>query len=209
MKYIYITLFNFFIFTSLFSQNTNQLKNNDTSLLFQKRLYPSVNKYDNKIQLHFNTGASITAYGKTTVFTKWISPGFTYQVNPKLNLHFGSLLINGNNNQYFNTEQQNFERKNPTQAFLYISGDYQINKSIRLRATSFNELKEKSSNQYNYYYNQMGIDIKISDHFFISADFINEKGRRPFGIYNNSMFFDANDYQGNALFNNVIQNTFR
>jgi hypothetical protein len=197
------------VFAIAFSQNPNYLQENDSSLIFQKKTYPSFNKYDNKLQFHFSTGASVFTSGKTTVFTKWISPGFTYQVNPKLNLHLGSLMLNGNNNQYFNSEQQNFERNNPNQVFLYISGDYQITKSIKFKATSFNELKEKNSNQNNYYYNQMGIDIKVNDNFFISADFINEKGNRPFGIYNNSMFFNANDYQGNGFFNNVMHNSFR
>ncbi|MFZ4398610.1 MAG: hypothetical protein ACOYO1_01145 [Bacteroidales bacterium] len=188
----------------------NYLKDNDTTLLFQKKRYPAINKADNKIQLHFSTGASVTSYGNSTIFNKWIAPGFTYQVNPKINLHFGSLIVNGNENfSMYSNEQSNRVSNNLTRNFLYLSGDYKISNSIRLRATTFNEVGNKNAIQNNYYYNQMGIDIKVTDNFYISADFINEKGRRPFGIYNSNMFFDANDYLGNSFFSNTLQNTFR
>ncbi len=210
MKYFFAFLFNVLIFTSLLSQNVNYLRDNDTSLLFQKKNYPAINKYDNKMQFHITTGASVTTNGNNSIFSQWIAPSFSYQINPKLNLHFGSLILNGNQNYpSFNKEILAAPQTNSTQTFIYISGDYQLNKSIRFRATTFNEIQDKKSMQQNYYYNQMGVDIKITDNFVISADFINEKGRRPFGIYNSNKFFDQYDYNGNGFFNNGLINTFR
>ena len=198
------------IFTSLFSQDANYLRDNDTSLLFQKKNYPAISKYDNKMQFRITTGASVSTNGNNSNFSQWIVPSFSYQINPKLNLHFGSLILNGNQNYpSFNNEIISSPQYNSTQTFLYISGDYQLNKSIRFRATTFNEIQDKKSNQQNYYYNQMGVDIKVTDNFTISADFINEKGRRPFGIYNSNKYFDQYDYNGNGFFNNVLINTFR
>ena len=120
------------------------------------------------------------------------------------------MVLNGNSNdQSFNNELLNAEKRNPTQAFLYISGDYQLNKSIRFRATTFNEIQGKNTNQNSYNFNQLGIDIKVTDNFFISADFITEKGQRPFGMYNNSMFNNVNDSFGNGFMNHTHLNTFR
>ena len=210
MKCLNLILFNILITTSLFSQNTDSLKDKDTLLLFQKKTYPAFNNYDQKIQFHLSTGASVISFGNSSVFTQWIAPGFTYQVSPKLNLHFGSMVLNGNSNsQFFNNEQPTLEKRNSTQAFIYISGDYQLNKSIRFRATTFHEMKGKNSNQNSYSYNQLGVDIKVTDNFFISADFINENGQRPFGMYNNSMFNDCNNSFGGGFINNGHLNTFR
>ena len=209
MKYLYATLISILIFTSLYSQNDNYLKNNDTSVLFQKKVYPALNKYDNKMQLHFSTGVSFSSFGNNTLFSKWIAPSFSYQVNPKLNLHFGTLISDENSNyQSFNSEQKNINRSNPTQAFIYISGDYQVTKSIRFRATTFNELPNGNPTQNYFYYNQMGVDIKVTDNFFISADFTN-RNNCNFGMYNSSMFFDSNDYMGNGFFNTIFTNAFR
>ena len=210
MKYFFAFLFNVLIFTSLLSQNVNYLRDKDTSLLFQKKNYPAISKYDNKMQFHISTGASLTTNGNNSIFSQWIAPSFSYQINPKLNLHFGSLILNGNQNYpSFNNEFISTPQSNSTQKFIYISGDYQLNKSIRFRATTFNEIKDKNSMQQNYYYNQMGVDIKITDNFVISADFINEKGRRPFGIYNSNRLFDQFDNIGDGYFNNNFLNTFR
>ena len=98
MKYLSSILFNVLIFTSLLAQNQNYLSEGDTSFLFQKKQYSAINKYDNKLQLHFETGASITSFGKNTIFSKWIAPSFIYKVNSKLNLHIGSLILNENAN---------------------------------------------------------------------------------------------------------------
>ena len=73
---------------------------------------------------------------------------------------------------------------------------------------NINEIKDKNSMQQNYYYNQMGVDIKITDNFVISADFINEKGRRPFGIYNSNRLFDQFDNIGDGYFNNNFLNYY-
>ncbi len=202
MKYLCAILFNVLIFTTLFSQNPNYLHDNDTSLLFQKKTYPAINKYDNKSRFHFGAGASVTSFGNNTVFSKWIAPSFTYPISPKLNLHIGTLVLNRNSNsQLFNSEQLNAERSNPTQAFLFVSGDYQLNKNIRFRATTFNEIRDKNSTRNSFNYNQVGVDIKVTDNFFISADFVSEKGFRPFGMYSNSMFYDSNDPFGRGFFN--------
>ena len=211
MKYLYVILFNILIFTSLYSQNANYFKDNDTSALFQKKTYPALNKYDNKMQFHFSTGASVTSFGNNTVFSKWIAPSFTYQVNPKLNLHFGTFILDENAPHFlFNSEMPNAGNTNSTHAYLNLSGDYQVTKSIRFRATTFNELPNGNPAQNYFYYNQMGIDIKVTDNFFISADFINQKGNQPFGMYNSgSMFFDSNDYMGNGLLNNIFISTSR
>ena len=206
MKYLCTILINVLIFTSLFSQNTNNLQDKDTSILFQKKAYPALNKYDNKLQFHFQTGASLTSFGNNTIFSKWISPSFSYKVNPKLNLHFGTLVLNENANYpSFNSEMQNLSNTNPTHLYLNLSGDYQVTKSIRLRATTFNELPNGNTPQN---YNQMGIDIKVTDNFFISADFINQKGQAYQGMYNSSLFFNSDSYRGNSFMNNIFMNSF-
>ncbi len=209
MKYLYTILFNVLIFTSLYSQNINNLQDNDTTALFQKKVYPALNKYDNKLQFHFQTGASVSSFGNNTLFSKWIAPSFSYKVNPKLNLHFGTFVLNENANYpSLNSEMHNAAKTDPTRVFLNLSGDYRLTKSIRLRATTFNELPNGDTPQNYFYYNQLGIDIKVTDNFFISADFINQKGRTSHGMYNNSMFFNSDDYFGNSFFNNIFINTF-
>ena len=209
MKYLYTILFNVLIFTSLFSQNAYNLQDKDTSALFQKKTYPALNKYDNKLQFHFQTGASVTSFGNNTVFSKWIAPSFSYKVNPKLNLHFGTLVLDENANYLsFNSEMQNSAKINSTHVYLNLSGDYQVTKSIRFRATTFNELPNGNTPQNYFYYNQMGIDIKVTDNFFISADFVNQRGQASYGMYNNSMFFNSDDYRGNNFMNNIFMNSF-
>ncbi len=210
MKYLYTILINVMLMNSLFAQSEDNQQHKDTSLLYQKKSYPALNKYDQKMKFHLSTGASVTSFGNNTIFTKWIAPGMSYQVSPKLNLHFGSLILDGNlNYPSYNSEfAGTIDRNNPTQAFLYISGDYQLNKSIRFRATTFNEIPGNNSNQNSFNFNQVGIDIKVTDNFFISADFINQKGQQPFGIYNNNRFNDANSSFGNGFINNGLFNTF-
>ncbi|MCX6230265.1 MAG: hypothetical protein NTZ33_01860 [Bacteroidetes bacterium] len=210
MKFFFIVFLSFFLSVTINAQDYKVFPENDTSILYQKKSYPALKNIDNKSQFHLSAGASVTSYGKNTSFTKWVAPSMTYQLTLKLNLHVGTLIINGNSMpSYFSGEQQNNQQANPTQAFLFLSGDYQINNAIRLRATTFNELKSANSLNNSFNYNQIGVDIKLANNLFFSADFIDSRGSSPFMPFSTGRLNNMNNGFGNSLFGNSFMDGFR
>jgi hypothetical protein len=205
MKYVLIFVLSFFLSLPLIAQKNYALTGDDSLELFRKKSYPALRSIDNKTQFHLNAGASYTSWGKNSVFSKWIAPEMSYQLNPKLTIHVGTMILNENSPiSYFNSEQQQSIKPDPTRAFLYLSGDYQLNKSIRLRATTFNELKSKNPYLDAFSYNQIGIDVKLANNLFLSADFIDVRGSSPYAPFNSSRLFRMDDYSGNPLFGNIF-----
>ncbi len=161
------------------------------------------NENPNKTRFHLSMGGSVTSFDNNTFFSKWVAPELTYQVNPKLNLHLGTMYLNENINiNSYNSENTLIQtNSNFTRAFIYLSGDYQLNKNLRLRATTLNEVPQKNINFENFGYNQIGFDLKITDNFYMSADFISIKGRRPVSAFSNNPFFESTVPFGRGAFN--------
>jgi hypothetical protein len=201
MKKIAFIVFNVLLINTLLSQNLRSDFRNDS--IFYSKEHKISNFNLNKTQFHFSMGASVTSFDNNTFFSKWIAPELTYKVNPKLNLHLGSMYLNENYTiNSFNYENQEINSNtNFTRAFVYLSGDYKLNSNIRLRATTFNEVPQKNSQFDNFGYNQVGFDLKITDNFYMSADFISIKGRSPVSVFSNNPFFESNLPFGRGYFN--------
>ena len=181
----------------LSAQNTvNEFRGD--SIFVPKKLN-LLNENTNKTRFHLSMGGSVTSFDNNSIFSKWVAPELTYQLNPKLNLHLGTMYLNENMNiNRYNSENTLVQtNSNYTRAFVYLSGDYQLNKKIRLRATTFNEIPQKNSNIENFGYNQIGFDLKITDNLYMSADFISVKGR----MFSSNPFYESTLPFGRGAFN--------
>lgn len=201
MKTFLIFLFSLLLSSSLIAQNIRKGFGQDSlSILEETNLKAN---FEKKSQFHLSMGGSLTSFNNNTLFSKWVAPEFSYQINPKLNLHIGTMYLNENFNiNSYNSENQQINtNRNFTRAFVYLSGDYQLNKNIRLRATTLNEIPVKSSPYDNYGFNQFGFDLKITDNLYMSADFISIRGRSPVSIYSNNPFYESTLPFGRGAFN--------
>lgn len=185
----------------LSAQNTVNEFRGDS--IFVPKKFNLLNENTNKTRFHLSMGGSVTSFDNNSIFSKWVAPELTYQLNPKLNLHLGTMYLNENMNiNRYNSENTLVQtNSNYTRAFVYLSGDYQLNKKIRLRATTFNEIPQKNSNIENFGYNQIGFDLKITDNLYMSADFISVKGRRPVSMFSSNPFYESTLPFGRGAFN--------
>ncbi len=201
MKKLVLIFIVFIISDLLSAQNAMNEFLYDSSIVAKK--FNLFNENMNKSTFHLSMGGSVTSFDNNTFFSKWVAPELTYKLNPKLNLHLGTMYLNENINiNSYNSENTLIQTNSSfTRAFVYLSGDYQLNNTLRLRATTLNEVPQKNSNFENFGYNQIGFDLKITDNFYMSADFISVKGRRPVSAFSNNPFFESTLPFGRGAFN--------
>jgi hypothetical protein len=211
MRFIY--LFTILIFgLNGFSQNIGEYyvkpdssgspiilnKSDNSSPTIDKRPFS-----DNKrIQVAFQTGASFSTMGNNSIFNTWVAPEIKYQVTPKFSLTAGTVAMYGNYGNlqnYISKENSLTNADRLAQYYLFAKGEYKLNDRITFRGTTMKEVSNTSINPNPYSLNHLGIDIKLRDNVFLSADVQVAKGRTPFGMYYNNPYNPSFGY-GNSFF---------
>ncbi len=197
MKTFYNLLISLLFFSNTFSQNSISEKRADSSSI----IYPpslSMNKnnfkkqFSDKVHLSLQTGLSFYSIGKQNIFDKWIAPAITYNLTSKFHFTIGTVAMFSNpgyfqsnlNKEGVNTFSQNI---NTRQYFLFAQGEYLLNSRIMLRGSILKEVPNNPINPYSLNVNRVGVDIKISDGFSISADCMVAK------VYNSSLTRNYNE----------------
>ncbi|MBI5219093.1 MAG: hypothetical protein HY958_09205 [Bacteroidia bacterium] len=166
--------------------NTTTLNDKPISLFDKTPL--SDNK---KLQVRFQTGVSFASFGGANIFNTWVAPEVKYQLTPKFNLKVGTVAMYSNMSDlqnYIYHENSVTPGQRLAQYFMYAQGEYKVNDKIRLRGTSMREFSDLSINPHPFSLNHLGVDIKLKEKVFLSADIQFAKGNFPYGMYYNGPF---------------------
>ena len=198
MKTIFVLFFSMFLFLNTFSQNSEfEIKSDSVTDYYMPS--HNINKSNiksllsDKVHLSFQTGLSFYSCGKESVFEKWVAPAITYNFTQKFHFTIGTVatfsnpgFVNYNlSNEGVKTISTN---KNTGQYFLYAQGSYLLNDNITVRGTILRQVPDNKINPSALSFGQVGVDLKITDGFSISADCRISKG------YNASLLHNINEY---------------
>ncbi len=216
MKTLIILLFNIILAFPVIAQVSDEgfpktdtngtVINNNYSNTYQKSYIKKHFASTENMHFSFQTGASVMSFGNSSVFSTYVAPQLNFSLTPKLNITVGTIALNSNfnNMMYYNyNEGTTSTVPNSTQMFIYLQGDYQVNNRIKIRGTTFREITNSSNPNNNpFSFNQIGVDFKISDNIFMSADFIQSSGRPPTGLNGINYPMFRSNYPFGGGFNN-------
>lgn len=155
-------------------------------------------------EIHLNVGTSFTSgFGDGfNAFNTWIAPEITNPVSKKIDISFGMaysmMNFNGLSNSGFNNSAN--------YGSLYVSGTYQVNPKLKVRATAYKTFLlnpdnfTENNNPYLDFSNQGAIfdmEYKFGEHFSVSASFHYRQQNNPYlymnqgGNFNNNQGFGA------------------
>ena len=177
----------------------NQIKQNpDIEPVYDKRPFSN----DKRVKVAFQTGASFTNFGNTSLFNTWIAPEVQFQVSPKFKMKVGTVAMysmgSALQNYIYQENSSDFSNR-LAQYYIYAQGEYKLSDRIRLRAATIQETPNNVMSSQRFSMNRFGIDWKIKDKVFLSADIQLAQGRSPYGTgYYNPYYsqFNSGPFSG-------------
>ncbi|HOK38256.1 MAG: hypothetical protein WHW07_05855 [Bacteroidales bacterium] len=154
----------------------------------------SSNKFDSNFrgtQNRIFAGTSFGNYYGQNIFLSYAGATSSFNVNPKLRLSVGLLstydnLNYGRTDFVLNSSTQIANKINPN-VYIIASGEYFLNDKMKIRSNNLINVEDK---KYSYY--SFGIDYKIGEKSFFSADvsFSGYDNKFPRHGMNPGLFYD-------------------
>ncbi|OFY81140.1 MAG: hypothetical protein A2275_00040 [Bacteroidetes bacterium RIFOXYA12_FULL_35_11] len=165
----------------------------DVEPVYDKRPFTN----DKRVKVAFQTGASFSSFGNSSLFNTWVAPEVQFQVSPKFKLKVGTVAMysmgSALQDYLYNENTTDFSNR-LAQYYLYAQGEYKINDRLRLRAATIQETPNNVLSSQRFSMNRFGIDWKIKDKVFLSADIQLAQGRSPYGTgYYNPYYSQFNN----------------
>ena len=156
-----------FISTNIFSQDENNLKNNNLSY-------------------NVEFGSSIGKYNNTSFFSTYTMPSITYSVNPKLNINTGIIYSNYNFGNDFKINNI-FEDKNYTNVrnYIFSQANYQVNEKLTITGDIiYGKNIFNNNSKFSTYSYSVGAEYKINEHLQIGIQFRQTQSQNEFRMMN-------------------------
>lgn len=160
-------------------------------------------KYQNKLKtgnkgFSITTGAEVISFGGNTFFGTYIMPRYSFSLTPKFNITTGFNLGNLNSSVNFSETNTNmyYHIIAPLFSnFVFVEGEYSYSDHLKIRTSFYSTLQQ--SNTFlpgtsinplvnNWKSAKIGFDYKISDGFFINAEF--GVTNSPLNLYRDNPF---------------------
>ncbi|MDR2009725.1 MAG: hypothetical protein LBQ22_04510 [Bacteroidales bacterium] len=128
---------------------------------------------EENFKFRLTTGSSFTSFYGNNLFSTYVMPEVRYQFNEKFSISAGILTTF---NYFPNLSYPGTEGNTPMNSkyynnnYLFAKGEYQVNDRIRLRAATFFDVGSPSG-EGRTSFNNVGLDLKIAEKTYISADF--------------------------------------
>lgn len=196
LKYIYILFFVFFSIVSLaqseyyedeFPYLNNEYNSGKSPMRSKKSQFLSEDNFN----FRFSTGTSYMNFYGNNLFSSYMMPEVKYKFNDRFSISAGVIAsLNYFPNFTFpNQETSLITDSKMYSYYIFAKGEYLVNDRIRLRGTTiFNPGSEFAYDRFSF--NNIGIDIKIAEKAYFSADFSVTKTHQaypwvmsPFGGY--------------------------
>jgi hypothetical protein len=166
----------FFVFP-VFSQHTDDYYQPDSMAYFKGSPFSFGKPFSNhtitdRTQISVQAGTACSFIGKENIFSSWIAPEISYALTPRLHVSTGVLMMHGNLNNltsFYNKEALGSRTTGFTQNYFFAKGEYLLNDRVMFTAATMHQLPAPSNNPYPSSFNSIGMDVKLTDNFSISA----------------------------------------